>query len=304
MKLYILKDKEINHFPKFQERPWIPENGKFGVEYVDNPREANYIICPVALHRIKSKDETLRVEKWKYGVEDLPYWTEYEYKFVFFDCSDYEVYLGGTKATLIRCNVRDFMLKDPNTISWFWPVDNLKDYCNHIKFKYDVSFQGWLSTDTRKNCVESCKKIFGNNFYHQTFTDFHGHRPDDAETNRRRETFLKLQQETKILLAPQSIQGVFPYRFYEAMSSARVPALFCSGYYLPFQNEIDWDKCTIRFDAEQSLNAGELIKDFLNKISTNKIVEMGIYGREMWEKWLNRDKQQELIAYILNKRVM
>lgn len=303
MKIYIYKENEVNQFPPFKERPWIPKGPN--IIEVENPDEADYIICPAALHRIKSKNPYLRVDFRHAGVETLKYWDKYESKHVFFDCSDFEVSLGGTSATLIRCNVRDFMLVDKNTIPWPWPVDDLKDYISTPEggFKYDATFQGWLSTETRKQSVISCMNELGERFNHKTFRDFFGHLTDKSEEERRRISFLQSQQESKILLAPQSIPGVFPYRFYEAMSSARIPALFCTGYHLPFQNEIDWDKCTIRFDAEQASMAGKLIKSFLNQNSEEKIIEMGEYGREMWDKWLNRNKQPELVAYVLEQKL-
>lgn len=304
MFIYVYKENEASQFPDFKERPWIPEGPD--VIKTDNPKEADFIICPAALHTIKSKNPNLRVNRSLVSeVESLKYWKEFESKHVFFDCSDFEVSFNGTSATLIRCNVRDFMFTDKNTIPWFWPVDDLVDYTSVPEdgFKYDATFQGWLSTKTRENSVRSCANELGSKFNHKTFNDFFGLMSDKNEQQVRRESFLKSQQESKILLAPQSIPGVFPYRFYEAMSSARVPALFCTGYYLPFQNEIDWDKCTIRFDAEQAQDAGKLIKTFLENNSESKIIEMGRYGREMWNEWLNRDKQPELIAYALKKLV-
>jgi hypothetical protein len=313
MKIYIYKDHEVSQFPSFKERPWIPKGE--GVSETDNPKDADYIICPAALHKIRSKDMTLRVAQNPSEVETLKYWKEYESKHVFFDCSDWEVSLGGTSATLIRCNVRSFMLTDKNTIPWFWPVDDLKDYMSIPEggFKYDVSFQGWICSatryrgswvpiNTRKDAIESCINCFGEKCYYKTFPNFYGDIPKE-EQDKRYISFLKNQQETRIMLAPHNIPGVFPYRFYEAMSAARVPALFCTDYHLPFQNEIDWDKCTLRFDAEQAINAGKLIKDFLSKTSDEQLIEMGKYGREVWEKWLNRDKQPELTAYILKKKL-
>lgn len=304
MKIYIYKENDISQFPSFKERNWIPKE-EGDIEYTNDPIEADYIICPAALHRIKSKNMKLRVDgSLTKGVETLKYWTKYENKHVFFDCSDFENSYNGTSATLIRCNVRDFMLVDKNTVPWFWPVDDLKNYCDIPDggFKYDVSFEGWLSNVWRKEAVQSCKNIIKNSNF-KTYTNFYGLLNDVNEQKRRMSSFLKSQQESRILLAPQSIPGVFPYRFYEAMSSARIPALFCSGYHLPFQNEIDWDKCTLRFSSKECNNAGKLIKKFLDNTTDEKIIEMGKYGREMWEKWLNRDKQEELVSYVLNKKL-
>lgn len=305
MKIYIYKEYEISAFPKFQERPWEPVGGN--VIEVDNPKDADFIICPVALHRIKSKDPGRRLFPQSIvPVERLPYWKEFESKHVFFDCSDFEVSLAGTSATLIRCNLRDWMKKDGDCVPWFWPVDNLRQCVEKPEngFKYEVSFHGWLSTDTRRQSVTSCKQILGDKFDHKTFPNFFGHLPiDHPERIQRRKDFLQSIKESRMLLCPQSIQGVFPYRFYEALSAGRIPVLFCTGFNLPFQDEIDWDRCIVTFPAEQASNAGHLIKDFLDKTSEDELEDMRKYGREMWVKWLNRDKQPQLIAYTLKKKL-
>jgi hypothetical protein len=168
-------------------------------------------------------------------------------------------------------------------------------------FKYDASFQGWLSSPTRRDAISSCRAVSSLKFYHKTFGDFYGHLTNEDELKARREGFLRTQQESRILLAPQSIPGVFPYRFYEAMSSARVPALFCTGYHLPFQSEIDWDRCTLRFDAERASEAGALIRSFLDRTSDEQLIEMGKYGRTVWSQWLNRDRQPQLVSNALNR---
>ncbi len=306
MKIYTYKEDQIKMFPKFQERPWEPKGDN--VEKVDNPEDADFIICPAALHRIKSKDQTRRIfPKSQIPVERLEHWGKFESKHVFFDCSDFEVNLKNTSATLIRCNLRHWMKKDGHCIPWFWPVDDLGE-CVDIPdggFKYDVSFHGWLSTDTRKRSVNSCQSVLGNKIDHKTFPNFFGHIPvDHPERIKRRRDFLNSIRQSKMLLCPQSIQGVFPYRFYEALSAGRIPLLLCTGYNLPFQDEIEWDKCIVTAPAEQANNAGHLIKNFLNSTSEIKQQEMMEYGRYVWKKWLNRDIQSELIAYRLEKELI
>lgn len=305
MKIYTYGDDIVNLFPKFTERPWMPIGPD--VEHVDSPEEADYIICPVALHRIKSKNPKRRLfPQSQVPVEKLPYWKDYESKHVFFDCSDFEVDLAGTSATLIRCNLRHWMKGDGNCIPWFWPVDNLEE-CAEIPengFKFDVSFHAWLSTDIRRVSFESCKKVLGDRIDHKTYDNFFGHIPvDHPERIQRRKNFINSVRDSRTLLCPQSIQGVFPYRFYEAVSAARIPILFCTGYNLPFQDKIDWDKFTVRFDAEQARNAGPLIKNFLEKTSDEELIERGKYGRQCWLQWLNRDIQPELIAHTLREKL-
>jgi hypothetical protein len=194
-------------------------------------------------------------------------------------------------------------LSDPRTIPWFWPVDDLGGHAALPEngFKYDASFQGWLSSQTRYDAIMSCASTTGLVFYHKEFPDFYGHLGSDKEARSRRESFLDLQRQSRVSLAPQSIPGVLPYRFYEAMSAGRVPALFCTGYHLPFQDKIDWDKCTLRFDASRASDAGVLIRRFLDGTSDKTLVEMGRYGKEAWNRWFNRDRQPELVFGILKR---
>jgi hypothetical protein len=305
MKIYTYKEHEISMFPKFKERPWEPIGDD--IEEVKTPEEADFIICPVALHCIQNKNPKRRDGLHSsIPVERLPYWKKFENKHVFFDCSDFEVDLKGTPATLIRCNLRDWMKGDGHCIPWFWPVEDLKECVDIPKggFKYDISFHAWLSTDTRKLSVKSCQNVLGNRIDHKTFPNFFGYLPvDSPERINRRRNFLNSIKQSKMMLCPQSIQGVFPYRFYEALSAGRIPLLLCSGFNLPFQDEIDWDKCIVTAPAERAANAGNIVKRFLNNTSEEKQREMMEYGRKVWEKWLNRDKQPELIGYTLKKEL-
>jgi hypothetical protein len=301
MKIYVYQDHEVSQFPPFRERPWMPKGDN--VELVQSPEEADFIVCPRNLHTIRSGDMSLRVRSdLTAGIETLPHFARHEGKHVFFDCQDFENGYNGTSAIIIRCNLRPWMLRDKRSVSWFWPVDDLEE-CADIPpggFKYDVGFHGWISTSTRADSVRSCAAAFGGRFGHCSYPNFFGHLPE-PEMNRRRALFLQNLKESKAQLCPQSIPGVFPYRFYEAMSAQRLPILFGSDYILPFQKEIDWDKCTVRFPADRAKDAGSLIGRFLAGTSDARIAEMSRYGREMWKKWLNRDRQPELVAYRLEQ---
>jgi hypothetical protein len=128
--------------------------------------------------------------------------------------------------------------------------------------------------------------------------EFYGYierdRPEDAKV--RKELFKSSLKNCLVQLTPCSIWNVFPYRMYEAMSAGRVPMLFCHDYCLPFTDKIDWDKCIVKFDVQQAPDAGPLIQEWLSHHTENEIIEMGRYGRNMWETWLNRDRYPELMT--------
>lgn len=254
------------------------------VEVVSDPEVADVIVVPVTLMHIKSRSQ----------MEQLPLWSRFESKHVFFDCSDFEWTYGGTSATLIRCNLREWMLAtDRNSMSWFWPVE---DYAECIEppdggCLYDVGFHGWMSTKTRVDSTNACKRLKSDIVQYHDFT---GYIYDQPEGIRRRAAFRKNLRESLLQLCPESIPGVFPYRFFEAMSAGRVPVLFSSGYVLPFQDRIPWDEISVRFPADEASSAADRIEFWLSGKTPEDVLAMGRKGRAYWEQWLDARRNSEL----------
>ena len=267
---------------------------------VASPKEADIVVLPIPVRDTTLPQDLLKAIVKYCGVD--------ERRIVGYDCSDFDQDYSDShpKCLFIRCNTKGWMKRRmPRTIPWIWPVEDLKDCVAYPEGypKYTIGFQGWItSSNVRYNSVNSCIKEFGDKFDVQTYNDFYGYLKDgDPEQTRRRNEFKRSLRECLLQLCPSSINNVFPYRFYEAMSAGRVPVLFCTDFCLPWQNKIDWDSCIVTFPAEESQNAGRLIKNWLNHHSTEQIMEMGLKGRQAWETWLNRDKFDPLLKLAIEE---
>jgi len=217
-----------------------------------------------------------------------------------YDCSDwYEDYELHPNCLFIRCNTKKWYLqKMPRTISWPWPVENWAEVVPLPPggFKYDVSGHMWMSSHVRQSACDSVKATFGDRADIVTRKEFWGYleyqKPEEAMAMKA--AMKRSMQESRIALCPSSIHGVFPYRFFEALSSGRVPALFCTDHVFPWENKIDYSSCCALFREEDAPNAGRLIKEWLSKHSDEEIIEMGKRGRAYWEQWLDRSKFEDL----------
>ena len=262
---------------------------------VTDPDEADIFVCPGPLFMFDAVEH----------LDRFPHMKGRERRHVFFDCSDYKTMFCGKDCIFIRCNLMDELkIADPNSIPWPWPVDDYQD-CIPVApagFRYDVSFHGWLSTDTRTKSVESCR---ASNLTSDlaTYSDFCGYIWDTPEGLRRRQEFRRSMTESRLALCPESIKGVLPYRFYEAMSAGRVPVLVGSDYNLPFTDEIDYADCTIQCSRAAAPEVAGLIRHFLDHHSDDQIIAMGQRGRAYWEKWLNRERWPELTTYVVRRKL-
>mgnify|MGYP001585905296 CR=1 FL=1 len=269
-----------------------------GTNKVDDPAQADIFIMPASLQHFRGPNIEL--------LKKLPYMANREERHVFFDCSDFD-HVYNLKCMFIRCNLKKFMKDaDTNSISWPWPVDDFNDIAvPPIEgFKYDVSFHGWNSRWERTASIASV--IEHSNLKSDTavYTDFYGyvHRDNRPEANRRMAAYKNSLWQSRISLCGCSIPGVFPYRFFEAMSASRIPLLICSDYNLPWQNKIDWDKCTIKIESTQAGSAAKIIRDYLDKVTDIELIERGKYGRDMFMEWLYREDWPSLMTRAVEER--
>lgn len=287
MKLYIYSPAEAG-----LTDDWPSGQLRLEGETVANPNDADVFVVPGPLHMFKAA--------WE--LDRFVFMKEHESRHVFFHCSDDEVQYGK-ECLFIRCNTRLWNLNtDPNTISWPWPVEN---YAECIEpppsgFKYDVSFQGWLWSDARKESVASCQmsKLV---LDFATYKDFCGYIYDTPEGKRRRAEFRRSMRESRVALCPESIPGVFPYRFFEAMSAGRVPVLIGWGYVLPFADEIPYEEFCLFIPRQYAKDTANYIVALLDGLSDVELIERGKQARFYWDKYLDRDKWPALMTYAVEK---
>lgn len=267
-----------------------------GMEITDIPEAADVFVIPGALTAIFRDANDLR---------RLTYFAGRENRHVAFDCSDNEP-LYRLPCLFIRCNTRTwYFQRDPNTVAWPWPVENFAE-CVEVPdggFRYDVSFQGWLSSKARRESVECFSRDRGLKCDMAAYSDFCGYIYDTPEGVRRRAEFRRSMRESRIALCPESIPGVLPYRFFEAMSAGRIPLLVGSCYVLPFAEEISYADFTITVESAGAAHVNHAVHEFLSKHSDAEIAERGKLARAMWEKWLDREKWPALMAYAVEKQI-
>lgn len=258
-----------------------------GAEDVSDPDAADAIVFPPAIYHF-TRDQ----------IRGLRYMKGREAKHVFFQCSDHDT-TYGLPCLFIRCNLKEKHLRDdPRSIPWPWPVEDLGAISAVPEggWKYDISFHGWNSCHIRKDAVDACSPRLGIRYDVRMYSDFYGYIETTPEGRRRRTEFLRSVRESRLVLAPRSIDGVFPYRFWEALSAARVPVLVCSRYNLPWKDKIDWERCTIRIPEERVEETGKIVRAFLDAHNDDVIAAMGAYGRKIWLSWMNPADWPELMT--------
>lgn len=259
-----------------------------------NAEEADIIVCPAALHVFRDV------------LHRFPYIAQWPEKHVFLDVSDYFESPIGKPCLFIRCNMRaNWWSSDPNSIPFAWPVEDFGEYRELPKegFRYDVSFHGWLSTVTRDLSSQSCLDNPRLRSDIARYDDFTGYIYDQPEGIRRRGEFRRSMKDSRVALCPESIPGVLPYRFFEAMSAARVPILVSSNYVLPFADKIPYDRFIVRIERDQAARAGEIIADFLQHTNDAQLIQMGLWAREFWCAWLNRADWARTMTYAVEDQL-
>lgn len=259
-----------------------------GIDVTDDPRAADCFVCPgnIRIFEGDSGSGILDMDK----LHRLPYFKGNESRHAFFDCSDNFKQPVRLPIMFIRCDVRKWMLSyDPNTIQMAWPVADLAE-CVHLPaggFKYDVSFQGWNSCLVRKVSATSCQENRKIKADIAIYPDFYGYIENKPEGVRRRAEFLRSLRESRMVLCPESIPGVLPYRFFEAMSAGRYPVLVGRDYVLPFANHIPYDEFISRIDTDQAYEAGEIVAEIRSRHTDAVFQEKGELARRCWEQYLD-----------------
>lgn len=263
-------------------------------EQTTNPKDADVFVYPGALHEVTP-------QQWA----RLPYMQGNESRHVGFHCSDNEQ-LYGLPSLFIRCNTREWYFpSDPNTISFPWPVEQFAECIEPPAngFKYDVSFHGWLSSAARVQSSEACKHSGRIKCDIAQYNDFTGYIYYEPEGIRRRGEFRRSMKESRLALCPESIPGVFPYRFFEAMSAGRIPILVGSGYVYPFAEEIPYNDFVIRVPTDQARKTADYAAEYLASHTDDEIIERGRMARKYWERFLNRDEWVRLMSYAVEKKL-
>ncbi len=266
-----------------------------GTQAVSDAADADVFVYPGPVHNMTSAD-----------LRRLPYFTARPERHVFFHCADSKEHenLYHEPSIFIRCNTRDWTLRgDPNAISWPWPVEDFSQCIDSSEgFDFDVSFHGWRSSRTREQSLDSIRES-GLVVDLAEHADFFGYMQHTDLGRSRRAAHLASLKASRLALCPESILGVFPYRFFEAMSAGRVPFLVGSHYILPWADVIPWDSFILTCPREQASEAGHIAMEFLGPKTDAELIEMGLEARRWWESHLHRDKWASLMTLAVERKI-
>ncbi len=276
-----------------------------GIEKTDDPSLADIFVLPASLTNFVGDPDALGRLPFIKGKED---------RLVAFDVSDHETMFPAVRdAILIRCNTRPWYFSHhPNTISYAWPVQDFSDCVNvpETGFKFDVSFQGWLSSETRIKATRSCRENSDLKSDIATYSDFAGYLTDKnsptyspQEWDRRWNEHKRSMRESRVVLCPESIPGVFPYRFLESLSAGRVPLLVGTDFVFPFSDRIPYSQFILTLPREHAANAGALIREFIRTTADEQIIEMGRKARHYWKAYLDSADWPRTMAMAVREKL-
>lgn len=275
------------------------------VEETRDPDEADIFICPEPLFKFTDKGA---IGRFPYFTDQIgPVCYERAAPHVFLDLSEHFTTYTVTSPIFIRAALTKAMLDyGPNSISWPWPV---KDYSDCIVpvggFKYDVTFHGWLSNLVRKVSVKSCQQAVTEGqltSYIRTYPNFFGYQSADEQAARDKQ-YRQGLRSSRIVLTQESIPGVIPYRFYEAMSAGRCQLYIGRNYNLPFADKINYHTFVNFLDVDRADEAHLAVQDWLKRYPDSALIEKGMRARQMWEQWLQPDKWVDLMTLAVEEKL-
>lgn len=251
-----------------------------------SPDQAEVFVMPCTIKHL-SREQV-------YG---LPYLRGNEGRHCFLNVSEDIDKWYDLPCLFIRCDATQRMREhDPNTIAWPWPVRPY--YVPFERFDYDVVFQGWNSTPLTERVVKSVERtklkshLKMNNF-------FFGYHDGKPEYKHYEDSYRDTLLHSRLSLVPRSIVGVIRYRFYEAMSAGHVTVHLCDNVMLPLSDQIDYGKCSIHIPEADVDNAGEILTAWLSKHTDEQIIEMGEYAHQMWDRYLDGRKSNEVLTEVV-----
>lgn len=106
--------------------------------------------------------------------------------------------------------------------------------------------------------------------------------------------YSKIIEQSLVSLCPRGC-GLSSFRFFESMQLGTVPILIAEEDVRPFKEYINWDKCSL------FCKTPEEIYYTICKFTSNELIEMGKYAKEIYYDKLNYKKWCNLVINDLNK---
>jgi hypothetical protein len=301
MKQYIYTPKELG-LDKFDDGIL-----RLNCDETRDPHEADVFVVPQALHTFKSQHalSTIPYMLHRYSAAYYGRWMEdNSRRHVFLDISEHFTTYEINKCIFIRAALTKQMLEwGPNSIPWSYPVEDFRDcLIPSGGFQYDVTFHGFLSCLARKVSVKSCRTNPMLKDDIKGHSNFYGYQ-ERSEQHRRMHAYRVGLKQSRMALCAESIPGVLPYRFYEAMSAGRCQLYIGRNFVLPFADKIHYHDFVSFLDIDAADEADVAVKDWLSRYSDEQLITKGRHAREAWETWLQPNRWVELMTVAVAEKL-
>jgi hypothetical protein len=111
------------------------------------------------------------------------------------------------------------------------------------------------------------------------------------------EAFRDIIYDSVFGLSPRGY-GPTSFRMYETMQMDAIPIYISDVFWLPFENEIDWNKAAILIDESSIYKIPGIVDELLETGKYEKYLE---YGRMVYDKYLTWDGTLNQITKIISK---
>jgi len=112
---------------------------------------------------------------------------------------------------------------------------------------------------------------------------------DDPERKKiRRREYVQNIVDSDYTLAVRGV-GNFSWRFYETLSTGRIPVFVNTDCVLPFEDHIDWKQYCMWVEQHEIAHIDEKIADFHNDISHDHFTDLQVECRKLWKEWLSAE---------------
>jgi len=216
---------------------------------------------------------------------------------VVFFFNDSEVTIPLESALVFRTSLRRSTRRFNEFAVPGWSVDFGESYFHgqiSIREKQShptVGFCGFVPVDETNVCRRAIDALSGSNLLRTHFLL----RPEfwAGALGTTRGRIQKVRQEYADNIAGTDYAlcvrgaGNFSYRFYEVLSSGRIPVFVDTECVLPYEHFIDWRKYCVWVDVNDVDSIDEKIMAFHESLSSQDFIDLQQACRDLWVNWLS-----------------
>lgn len=278
--------------------------GQLRLDFAETPypATADIFVVPGSLGLFESRQHMYAT---------LPFLHGNEHKHVFLGLNE-NTTVYDLPCIFLRSNLKTWMLaRDPNSITIPWPVDDF-GACVEVPaggFANDISFHGWVQIEkrgngsTRARALEACEQDKRLRLDFAAYSSFYGHL-EPGQQSIRREWYERSLRRSRFALCPESIPGDIPYRFYEAMSAARIPILVASDYVLPELPFVNWATFTLLVERNDTSSIPAVVHKLLQNTTEAELQLLAQKARWVWESWCDRNLWQHTFTVMVASKLL